>query len=37
VNSFIWFNLDKQTDWPIESSSAATRAFANGVQATRYK
>jgi hypothetical protein len=37
VKSFIWFNLDKQTDWPIESSSAAERAFRKGVQSHRYR
>jgi cellulose synthase/poly-beta-1,6-N-acetylglucosamine synthase-like glycosyltransferase len=37
VQSLIWFNLDKQTTWPIESSRAAEQAFRDGVQAARYK
>jgi cellulose synthase (UDP-forming) len=37
VQSFVWFNLDKQTDWPIQSSPAAEVAFRDGVQAARYK
>jgi cellulose synthase (UDP-forming) len=36
VKSFIWFNLDKQTNWPIQSSPAAERALRHGVQARRY-
>ncbi len=37
VKSIIWFNLDKQTDFPIQSSPAAQRAFREGAQAARYK
>jgi cellulose synthase (UDP-forming) len=37
VKSLIWFNLDKQADWPLDSSRAATLAFKDGVQASRYK
>jgi hypothetical protein len=37
VKALIWFNLNKQTDWPVESSRAAELAFRNGVQAARYK
>jgi cellulose synthase/poly-beta-1,6-N-acetylglucosamine synthase-like glycosyltransferase len=37
VKSLIWFDLDKQTNWPVQSSRAAERAFREGVQATRYK
>ncbi|HEX4282788.1 MAG TPA: glycosyltransferase family 2 protein [Solirubrobacteraceae bacterium] len=37
VQSFVWFNLDKQADWPVQSSRAAERAFRDGVQAARYK
>jgi cellulose synthase (UDP-forming) len=36
VRSFIWFNLDKQTAWPIHSSQTAELALRNGVQAARY-
>jgi beta-mannanase len=37
VKSIIWFDLAKQTDWRIESSTAAERAFMAGVQAPRYR
>jgi cellulose synthase (UDP-forming) len=37
VKSLIWFNLDKQTDWPVQSSRAAEQAFRIGVQSARYK
>ncbi len=37
VKSFIWFNLNKQANWPIQSSRGAERAFRDGVQAARYK
>ncbi len=37
VKSLIWFNLDKQTKWPIQSSPASVRAFRAGVQSSRYK
>ena len=33
VKSVIWFNLVKETDWRIESSAAARRAFAAGARA----
>jgi beta-mannanase len=36
VRSFIWFNLDKQTAWPIQSSRTAELALRDGVQGTRY-
>ncbi len=32
VKSFIWFNLDKETDWRIWSSATAERAFADGMR-----
>jgi cellulose synthase (UDP-forming) len=32
VASLLWFNLHKQTDWRIESSPAATAAFAAGLR-----
>ncbi len=37
VKSLVWFNIRKQANWPIESSRAAERAFAEAVQAPRYK
>jgi len=37
VKSLIWFDLNKQTNFPIDSSAAAERAFSQGVQAARYK
>jgi cellulose synthase/poly-beta-1,6-N-acetylglucosamine synthase-like glycosyltransferase/beta-mannanase len=36
VKSFVWFNLHKQADWPIDSSHAAERAMKDGVQSARY-
>jgi beta-mannanase len=37
VKTFIWFDLRKETDWRLESSAAAARAFAAGVSAVRYR
>lgn len=31
IRALVWFNLDKETDWRIESSPAARRAFAAGI------
>jgi hypothetical protein len=31
IRAFVWFNLNKETDWRIESSAAARQAFATGV------
>jgi hypothetical protein len=31
IKAFVWFNLQKETDWRIESSAAAQAAFASGV------
>jgi Glycosyl hydrolase family 26 len=37
IRALIWFDkLDGGMDWPIETSSAATAAFANGVRASSY-
>ncbi len=36
VKAFVWFNLNKETDWRIESSSGAQSAFATGVANPRY-
>lgn len=36
VIGFIWFNLNKETDWRIESSASAKSAFAAGVANSRY-
>jgi hypothetical protein len=35
VTSMIWFNLGKETNWRIDSSPSAERAFAAGAQAPR--
>jgi cellulose synthase/poly-beta-1,6-N-acetylglucosamine synthase-like glycosyltransferase len=35
VKSLTWFDLRKQTDWRISSSTRAARAFAAGVRASR--
>ena len=34
IQSFVWFNWDKETDWRIESSAAAQAAFAAGAAST---
>jgi hypothetical protein len=31
IRSLVWFNLRKETDWRIESSASAQRAFAEGI------
>ena len=31
VRSVLWFDVDKQADWRVATSSAATRAFVDGV------
>ena len=36
IVAFIWFNLNKETDWRIESSTAANDAFRVGVADARY-
>lgn len=36
IKAFVWFNYNKETDWRIESSSAARAAFAAGVASSRY-
>lgn len=35
VRAFLWFDYDKETDWRIESSTAATVAFTEGLEAAR--
>ena len=37
IKAFIWFNLAKETDWRIESSSTATQAFRTGISDSRYR
>jgi glycosyl hydrolase family 26 len=32
IHAFVWFDLDKETDWRIESSSASRNAFASAMQ-----
>ena len=36
VKAFLWFNLNKENDWRIESSQAAQAAFAAGVADSRF-
>jgi mannan endo-1,4-beta-mannosidase len=36
VRALVWFDIRKETDWRIESSAAASRAFAAGVRSSRY-
>jgi beta-mannanase len=31
IRALVWFNLSKETDWRIESSPSARRAFADGI------
>jgi hypothetical protein len=31
ITGFVWFDADKETDWRINSSSAALEAFAAGL------
>lgn len=35
IRAFLWFDYDKETDWRIESSAAATAAFTEGLEAAR--
>jgi hypothetical protein len=37
VQSIVWFDIRKESDWRIESSQAAIRAFTAAVSAPRYK
>ncbi len=36
IKAVIWFNIDKETDWRIESSPAAQNAFATAIQSGIY-
>ncbi|MEY2468933.1 MAG: hypothetical protein QOF21_1631 [Actinomycetota bacterium] len=36
VKAFLWFNLNKENDWRIESSPSAQAAFAAGVADSRF-
>jgi len=35
VTSMIWFNVVKETNWRIDSSTSAERAFAAGARSPR--
>jgi hypothetical protein len=35
VTSMVWFNLVKETNWRIDSSQSAQRAFAAGARSPR--
>src|SRR5438093_376094 len=37
ITSVIWFELQKGSDWRIESSSRAATAYAEAVDASRYR
>ena len=37
IVAFVWFNHEKETDWRIQSSGGAERAFATGVANRRYR
>lgn len=37
IVAFTWFNLNKETDWRIQSSAAAQAAFSAGIRDPRYK
>ncbi len=36
VRGIMWFNFNKETDWRIQSSTAATTAYATGIGNSRY-
>jgi len=36
IKAVVWFNIDKETDWRIESSPAAQNAFATAIQSGIY-
>jgi endoglucanase len=36
IKAIIWFNENKETDWRIESSTAAQIAFATAIQSSFY-
>lgn len=36
IKAFVWFDLNKETDWRIESSSASQNAFAAAMQSGSY-
>ena len=36
IHAFVWFDLDKETDWRIESSAASQYAFASVIQSGIY-
>jgi hypothetical protein len=36
LKAFVWFDINKEVDWRIESSSSAQAAFASGVADARY-
>jgi len=37
IQAVLWFNQNKETDWRIESSAAAQRAFARAVASSVYR
>jgi beta-mannanase len=37
VISLVWFNVDKESNWGIQSSARAERAFAAGVASSRFR
>ncbi len=38
IRGLVWFNVkDRNTHWPLESSKAATNAFAKGIQKSVYR
>ncbi len=36
IHAFVWFDLNKETDWRIESSAASQSAFASAMQSGTY-
>jgi hypothetical protein len=36
IHGLLWFDKYEEGDWPIDSSSSATNAFANGIQSPAY-
>jgi len=37
IRGFVWFDISKETNWRIDSSGSARRAFAIGVRPPRFK
>ena len=36
IKAFVWFNVNKETDWRIEASSTAQAAFVQAIASSKY-